>query len=186
MEQTRPSPTPGSSVFRFVLKELRELLPPTLFFAIGFNFIELTTQLVLDDYNARFANFMVATVAALVVGKAVLVAHLLPFLHRFDTAPLIRPILFKTAVYTLVVFLVRVLERLLEYAAAGGSIGGLPGYVTTHFTWHRLVAVQLWIMVLFLMYTSVSELDARLGHGELVKMLFAWRASPSRPAEEAR
>ena len=186
MEQTRTSPVPGSSVLRFVLKELREVLPPTVFLAIGFNFVEVTTQLVLDDYSVRFANFMVATVAALVVGKAVLVANLLPFLRRFDTAPLIRPILFKTAVYTLVVFLVRILERLLEYVAAGGTIGSLPEYVTTHFTWHRLVAVQLWIMVLFLMYTSVSELDARLGHGELLKILFARRARPSQPAEEAR
>jgi hypothetical protein len=33
-----------------------------------------------------------------------------PFLRRFDTAPLIRPILFKTIVYTLVVFVVASIE----------------------------------------------------------------------------
>ena len=166
-----------------LLKEFREILPPTVFFAVGFNFIELTTQLVLDDYGARFANFIVATVAALVVGKAVLVANLMPFLRRFDAAPLIQPILFKTAVYTLVVFVVRVLERLLEYLAGGGTIGGLGEYVTMHFIWHRFIAVQLWIMVLVLMYTAVSALDGRLGHGELRRMLFAWRADAARPAE---
>ena len=69
-----------------------------MFFAVGFNLVELTTQLVLDDYLARFANYMVATAAALVVGKAVLLANMLPFLRRFDRAPLIRPILFKTIV----------------------------------------------------------------------------------------
>src|SRR5262249_40282103 len=55
--------------------------------------------LILAQYGQQFASFMIATTAALVVGKAVLVANVLPFLRRFDTAPLIQPILFKTVVY---------------------------------------------------------------------------------------
>ena len=106
-----------------LLREIREALPPTLFFAAGFVLIELTTQLILDEYLVRFANFMVAVGAALVVGKAVLVANMLPFLRRFDHAPLIRPILFKTVVYTLVVAVVRFLERLLEFFWGGGWVG---------------------------------------------------------------
>jgi len=50
---------------------------------------------------------MVATMAALVVGKAVLVANAMPFLRRFDTAPMLQPVLFKTIVYWVVVILVR-------------------------------------------------------------------------------
>ena len=62
----------GSRALAFLVKELKEVLPPTIFFAIGFTLVELTTQLILDDYLVHFANFMVAVVAALVVGKAVL------------------------------------------------------------------------------------------------------------------
>src|SRR6478672_12940777 len=90
---------PKSRLLAFVIKELRELLPPTVFFAVSFNLIVLTTDLILADYRASFGNFMVATMSALVVGKAVLVANLTPFLRRFDTAPMIRPVLFKTIVY---------------------------------------------------------------------------------------
>jgi hypothetical protein len=172
---------PKSRVLAFVLKEFKEILPPTLFFAFGFNLVELTTQLVLDDYLVRVANFLVATMAALVVGKAVLVANLLPFLRRFDTAPLIRPILFKTLVYTLVVMLVRFLERLVEYWFGGGTIAGIPDYVTHHFTWHWFAAVQIWILVLFLIYTSATELSALFGPGELVKILFVKRSSELKP-----
>jgi hypothetical protein len=75
-----------SSVLAFVLKEFKELLPPTIFFAVGFNLILLTTQLVLDDYSVQFASFMLATTAALIVGKSVLVANAMPFFGRFDTA----------------------------------------------------------------------------------------------------
>jgi hypothetical protein len=41
-----------------------------------------------------------------------------------------------------------------------------------HFTWHRFAAIQIWIFVLFLIYTSVAELNARLGNGKLVKIFF--------------
>jgi len=165
----------------FLLKELREVLPPTLFFAVGFTLIELTTQLILDDYLVRFANFMVAIGAALLVGKAVLVANMLPFLRRFDTAPLFRPILFKAVVYTLAVLLVRFLEKLIEYWLGGGSFGGFPNYIVSHFTWHRFAAVQLWIFVLFLIYTALAELNARLGNGELVDIVFTRHATARKP-----
>jgi hypothetical protein len=166
----------SSRIATFLIKELKEVLPPTLFFAVGFCLIELTTQLILDDYLVRFANYMVAVGVALFVGKAVLIANLLPFLRRFDTAPLIWPVLFKSAVYTLMVLLVRFLERLLEYWLGGGRISELPEYVSTHFGWHRFAANQLWIFVLFLIYTSISELSVRLGHGELFRLFFGRRS----------
>lgn len=161
----------------FVIKELREALAPTLFFAIGFNLIVLTTQLILADYFVHFTNFMLATIAALVVGKSVLVANALPFLRRFDTAPVIQPVLFKSAVYWVVVFLVRFLEKLGEYWFAGGTLRGIPEYMANHFSWHRFVAIQLWIFVLFLIYTMGAELNSLFGDGELVKILFTRRSS---------
>ena len=63
---------PKSRLLAFVVKELREMWPPTVFFAVGFNLIVLTTDLILADYLASFGSFMVATMTALVVGKAVL------------------------------------------------------------------------------------------------------------------
>jgi hypothetical protein len=166
-----------SGLLRFAIKEAKEIWPPILFFAIGFNPIELTTQLILDDYLVRFANFMVATGAALVVGKAVLVANAMPFLRRFDTAPMIQPILFKTAIYIAVVFLVRVLEKLIEYFVGGGTVGGISDYVVAHFSWHRFAAIQIWVLVLFFIYTSIVELNARLGESALFKLFFGERSS---------
>jgi len=163
----------GSPLPAFVIKEFREALPAMVFFAIGFNLIVLTTQLILDDYGAPFAGFMVATATALVVGKAVLLAQLLPFCRRFDNGPIIRPILFKTVVYWAVVFL----AQLVEYLLHGGRIGGIPEYATTHFTWHRFGAIQIWIFVLFLIYVTADELSTLFGHRELYKIFFTRRSS---------
>jgi hypothetical protein len=176
---------PKSGFLAFLIKELKEVVPPTVFFAVGFNLVVLTTNLILADYVTSFTNFLVATTTALVVGKSVLVANAVPFLRRFDRAPIIQPVLFKTIVYWAVVFLVRFLEKLCEYLFSGGTFAGIPTYVTTHFTWHRFAAIQIWIFVLFLIYTSVSELNALLGDGELKKMFFT-RSSfeSSSPREE--
>ena len=69
--------------------EFRQVLPPTIFFFVGFNFIVFTTNLLVADYAIAVSSFMLATLAALVVGKAVLVANAMPFLRRYDRAPLI-------------------------------------------------------------------------------------------------
>jgi len=166
-----------SPALAFFVKEFKEMLPPTIFFAVGFNLILLTTQLILDDYGAQFASFMLATGAALVVGKSVLVANALPFLNRYDTQPVIWPVFYKSAFYFVVVFVVRVLEKLIEYAVHGGTLAGIPEYMVTHFTWHRFMAIQIWILVLFLIYTFITELNTLFGDGELYRILFTWRST---------
>ena len=99
----------------FLSHEFLEILPPTIFFFIGFNLIVLTTNLLLADYGEAFGSFMLATGAALVVGKAVLVANAMRTLRRYDRAPLIRPILFKTVFYWAIVFIARLLEHWIEF-----------------------------------------------------------------------
>jgi hypothetical protein len=161
----------------FVIKEFKEIVPPTLFFAAGFNIIVITTQLVLDDYFVQIGSFLIATATALVVGKAVLVANALPFLRRFDRAPLIQPIMFRTLVYFAVVFVVRFLEKIIEYWFGGGTLAAIPEYMTEHFSWHRFAAIQIWIFVLFLIYVTATELNTLFGDGELSKILFTRRSS---------
>src|SRR5215467_15668185 len=129
----------------FLLHEFLEILPPTIFFFIGFNLIVLTTNLLLSDYGAQVASFMIATVSALVVGKAVLIANAMRAIRRFDSAPLIRPILFKTFFYWAAVFIVRLLERWIEYLRSSDHVfGGFVPHEIGVFSWGHFIAVQLW------------------------------------------
>ena len=158
--------------------ELREILPPTIFFFIGFNLIVLTTNLILADYLVAFGNFMLATAGALVVGKAVLVTNAIPFLRRYDRAPLIQPILFKTVVYWAVVFLARLLEHFVRFwLIEHNPPGDFLSHMMATFSWHRFAAIQLWILVLFLIYVTASELNHLFGDGELRRILFTHRPS---------
>ena len=173
-------------VLAFVAKEFREMVPPTLFFMVGFNLIVLTGHLVIDDYRRQLFNYMLATTTALLVGKSVLLANALPFLRRFDRAPLIVPILFKTLVYFTVVLIVRFIEEVVEYWVGGGSLHGTLSHLQEEFAWRRFAAVQIWIFVLFLVYTTAAELDELFGHGELRRILFERSAADPRLTRRRR
>ena len=47
-------------------------------------------------------------------------------MRRFDNAPMILLILFKTVIYWAVVLVARFLEGLVEYLIDGGTLGELP------------------------------------------------------------
>jgi hypothetical protein len=172
----------------FALHEFRMVLPPTIFFLVGFNLILFTKRLILAQHMIEFTGFFIATMGALVVGKVVLVADKIPYLRRFDYAPLARPILFKTLVYTVLVFVARLLESFVHYLIEGGSVGG--GAFFQHwldaFSWSQFIATQLWIFVLFLIYVTASELNALIGDGELFKIFFTRPSSELKATRRAR
>jgi hypothetical protein len=153
--------------------EFLEMLPAVIFFAVGFNVIVLTTNLILSEYALRAGNFLVAIVGALVVGKAVLVANATPFLRRYDTVPLAWSILYKAVVYCVFVFLARLIEASLEDWFAGRRLSE----TLAMFSWHRFLAIQIWLFVLFLIYVTFSELSQLVGEGELRHMLFNYRSA---------
>src|SRR5262249_5325524 len=148
--ELRREPTPTSAGFvrrtgAFLLHEFLGILPPTIFFIIGFNLIVLTTNLILADYGGQFAHFMLATVSALIVAKALLVANAMPLIRRYDRAPLIRPVLFKTVFYWAIVFLARLLEHFIRYwFVEHNPLGTFVPHMLATFSWHRFIAIQLW------------------------------------------
>ena len=177
---TAAEPAPASGIRRvgaWSLHELYDILPPVIFFFVGFNLIVLTTNLILADYSAAVGSFMLATTGALVVGKAVLVADAMPFLRRYDRAPLLEPILFKTFVYWVFVFIARLLEGLVEFLMHGHPLREFLPHLASTFSWHHFAAVQIWIFVLFLIYVTGSELNQLFGHGELKRIFLTYRAS---------
>jgi hypothetical protein len=161
----------------FIAEEFVHALPAMVFFALGFNLIVFSINLVLSQYFLRFGSFMLATTAALVVGKAVLVADSMPFLRRFESAPLIQPILFKTCVYTVFVFIARLIEAYVHYMIDTGRLIGFFPFMYEQFSWQRFIFIQLWIFVLFFIYTTGSELNRLFGYGMLAKLFFKHRSS---------
>src|SRR5437899_11319969 len=95
-------------------------------------------------------------------------------MRRFDGAPMIQPILFKSSIYWLCVFMVRLAERLVHFLAAGGVIADFPTHLVAHFSWPRFLSIQVWLMVLVLVYLTTHELNMLSGDGELYRLFVRW------------
>ena len=84
----------------------------------------------------------------------------------FCGATMLEPILFKTLVYWLFVFIARLLEALVEFLMHSHSLGEFLPHLASTFSWHRFAAIQIWILVLFLIYVTASELN---------QLFWSWR-----------
>jgi hypothetical protein len=182
-----PAPAPFlRRAFDWWLEQVKHTLPPTIFFFVGFNLILWTKRLILEEHGIEFNGFFTAVVAALLVGKAVLITDNLPFMRRFDGAPMIQPILFKSAIYWLCVLMVRLAERLVHFLPGGGSIADFPAHLVEDFSWARFLSIQIWLMVLFLVYVTIHELNVLFGDGELYRLFFRWRSSEAKLTRRQR
>ena len=147
----------------FLKRELSELLPPTIYFMIAFNIVELTTALALRSFEIQVSAHAGATILALVVGKVVLIANKLPLLRAFDDRPLITPIVFKTVVYSVLVLIVRLLEEWLPALIDTGGLGAATDRMATDVNWWLFAVAQIWTFFLFLAYITVTEVGSVFG-----------------------
>jgi hypothetical protein len=160
---------------RIWLREMRHILPPTIYFFCAFNIIVLTTNLLARTYWFAMSNFLAATLLALLVGKAVLVANKIRGVDRFRNAPLIKPILFKTIFYVLVVTVFRIAELFIHFSLDSDGFRIAFREAVDAFSWRRFIAIEIWLLTCFLIYVATAELSAALGPGKLRKLMFGPR-----------
>jgi hypothetical protein len=112
------------------------------------------------------------TVAALILGKAVLIADLLPFINRYPGKPLVYSIAWKTAIYVLIAMLLHYLERLVDFwREAGGLIAGNEKLLA-EIVWPHFWAIQIFLVVLILMYCTMREVIRAIGRDKVRQMFF--------------
>src|SRR5438270_9635215 len=105
-----------------VKEELFALLPPTIFFFVALHIVAFVRVLMLKGTGISPLSTMSIAVAALILGKAVLIADLLPMINRFPNKPLIYNVAWKTLIYLLVATLIHYLERLVDFWRQAGAL----------------------------------------------------------------
>lgn len=152
-------------------KELLEAIPPFIFFFVAFHLLALTRALMQLQYGIEARDVMNATIGALVVAKVVLLADLVPAINRFPDKPLIYNILWKTLMYQAAAIAVAYLERLWEFSRETDGIVAANRQMLAELAWPHFWAVQIWLLVLFLLYCTLRELARHLG-GRTFRAIF--------------
>jgi hypothetical protein len=155
-----------------IKEELLAMLPPTIFFFVALHIVALIRVLMLKGIGLTPTTSVSVAVAALILGKAVLIADMLPIINRYPDQPLIYNVAWKTAIYVAMAGLIHYLERLVEFwRQTGGLVAGnqklLAEIVWTHF-W----AVQVVLVVLIVMYCTMHEITRVLGAKRVRQIFF--------------
>jgi len=111
-------------------------------------------------------------VASLILGKAVLIADLLPPINRYPDKPLAYNVAWKTTIYLVVAGVIHYLERLIDFSRQAGGI--VPGNekMLTDMVWPHFWAVQIILFVLILMYCTAHELVRVIGKEKMLRLFF--------------
>ena len=121
---------------------------------------------------------MSIAVAALILGKAVLIADMLPMINRFPHKPLIYNVSWKTLIYLLVATLIHYLERLVDFwRQAGGLVAGNEKLLA-EIVWPHFWAIQIILLVLIVMYCTMHELVRVIGSEKVLRIFFGPMPAP--------
>jgi hypothetical protein len=159
--------------------KLLSVIPTVLFFFIVFQLLAFTRALILKGYGIQASTFLQATIAALVVGKVVVLADLLPMMNRFPNRPLVYNIVWKTSIYMVTAVVVRYAEHLIPRMLEYRNLTVANSHLLDEVIWPHFWLVQLWLLVCFFMYCTIRELGRVLGR-EKVRAMFLGPGSSTR------
>jgi hypothetical protein len=153
-------------------EEFFALLPPTIFFFIALHIVAFVHVLMLKGTGVSPLTSVSIAVAALILGKAVLIADLLPFINRFPEHPLIYNVAWKTLIYLLVSMFIHYLEHLFDFSRQAGGLVAGNKKLLAEMVWPHFWAIQILLFVLIVMYCTMHELVRVIGKEKVRRIFF--------------
>jgi hypothetical protein len=161
-----------SKVAGKIREEILALIPPTVFFFVALHVVGLVRVLMVKGTGLPVASSAQIAVGALILGKAVLIADLLPFVNRYPEKPLVYNVAWKTAIYLLIAGLLHYLERLVDFAREAGGVAAGNAKLLAEIVWPQFWAIQIVLLVMILNYCVMHELVRVIGAAKVREMFF--------------
>src|SRR5881392_3540813 len=159
-------------------EEFFKILPPTIFFFVALHIVAFIRVLMLKGTGLAPSSSISIAVAALILGKAVLIADMLPLINRFPNKPLIYNVAWKTVIYLLISAVIHYLERLIDFwRQTGGFVAGNQKLLA-EIVWPHFWAIQIILFVLIAMYCTVHELVRVIGREKVLRIFFGPMPAP--------
>jgi len=173
----------AKSVWEKVKEEFLKLIPPTVFFFITLHIVALIRSLMTRGSGIAPSSSASVLIAALILGKAVLLADLLPAINRFPEKPLIYNVTWKTIIYLVVATALHYLEVLFDFWRKADSIAAANQELIAHIVWPRFLAIEILICFIVALYVTMSELVRLIGVDRFRRMFFGpLDRPPAKPA----
>jgi hypothetical protein len=155
-----------------IKEELLAAIPPTVYFFVALHIVAFIRVLMLKGTGLAPQTTISILVAALILGKSVLIADMLPIINRFPERPLIYNIGWKTLIYLLISAVIHYLERLFDFSREAGGVVAGNAKLLSEIIWPHFWAVQIILLVLILMYCTMHELSRLIGREKMRRIFF--------------
>jgi hypothetical protein len=131
-------------------------------------------RLIIAETGTAYLHYGIAVIEALVIAKVILMGGMFSFTRRFDSKPLIVPVLYKSILFAILVLLFGVVEHLVEgWFHKQGLVGGLREIASLGD--YELGARVLMLFVAFVPFFAFGEIGRALGPQKLAAMFFGKR-----------
>ncbi len=155
-----------------IKEEFLAMIPPTLYFFIALHIVAFVRVLMQKGTGLPPYSTISIAVAALILGKSVLIADMLPIINRFPERPSIYNVAWKTAIYFLLSGLIHYLERLYDFSREAGGIAAGNEKLFSEIVWPHYWAIPIILLVLILAYTTTRELVRVIGKERVLRLFF--------------
>jgi hypothetical protein len=159
-------------LFNLFKHEFKLVLPTTIFFFIAFILIATTQRLILREYHVPLTGYAAALIGALIVGKVVLIVDKLHFINKFPEHPLIYNITWKSTIYFFATLMFRYVEHLISFLRKHDNFIEANQHLWNEIIWPHFWLIQMWLAVLFFLYSTIRELIRVIGKEEILLMFF--------------
>ena len=159
-----------------ILEKLKEeffaILPPTIFFFIALHIVAFIRVLMAEGSHFEPMSTTSIAVGSLILGKAVLVADMLPVINRYPDKPLAYNVAWKTIIYLLLASVIHYLERLIDFSRQAGNLVAGNEKMLAEIVWPHFWAVEIILFLLILAYCTARELGRVIGREKMLRLFF--------------
>jgi hypothetical protein len=159
-----------------VLEKLKEelfaILPPTIFFFLALHLLTFIRVLIARGSHFEPLSTMSIAIASLILGKAVLIADILPPINRYPKKPLAYNIAWKSTIYLLMATIIHYLERLIDFSRQAGGLMAGNRMLLSETVWPHFWAIEIILFLLILVYCTARELARVIGKQRMLRLFF--------------
>jgi len=159
-------------VFAKLKEEFFAILPPTIFFFVALHLVTFIRVLITRGSHFQPLSTTSIAIASLILGKAVLIADMLPPINRYPHKPLAYNIVWKTMIYLLMASIIHYVERLIDFSRQAGGLVAGNEKLLSEIVWAHYLAVEIVLFILILMYCTVRELARVIGKEKMLRLFF--------------
>jgi uncharacterized membrane protein YcfT len=157
---------------KWLRREYVAARPVFLFFLIGFLILLLIVKLAVAKFDIEIKALSSAVVGALLAAKTALILDETPLARHLDRYRRIVAVAVKSSLYGVITLLLGCLERVLEAHHRLHSFDAAVRDVIGQASLSRLLAWALGVTLVFGLYFASSEINERMGAGELWNLFF--------------